>query len=582
MVTYTDKPWLKHFDEGVPASLEPYPEITIPDFLRRSAEKFPKRPALVMDAKLPYLGRIKYTVTYRQLDRLSDAMAVALINLGLHKGEHVALMIPNSTAFVIAYYGVLKAGGVVVAVNPDYPALKIQKQLIECDAVMMVTMSLYYDMLKVIQSETKIRNLIVTNIKEYLPRAARILFAMTTEKKDGHYIGKLPPGDYRLQDLLKRYSGKQPQVEVLPSDIALLQYTGGTTGTPKGAMATHSALVASTLQANAWSTLDLPEVENMPARHELVFLGVIPMFHVYGLVVLLSQAISGGASVILVPNPRDINSLVEMIDYYQPSVFLGVPTLWNAITDHADISSGKVSLKSIIIAYCAAAPMHYTTREAAENAGARKLVQAYGLSEVPAGNHSNPMIGDNRRDSVGLPLSDIDVRIVDLETGLQEMPVGEPGEIIVNSPSLMVGYYNQPEETAIALREFDGKIFMYTGDVGYMDQDGYFYITDRKKDMVLIGGFNVYPTNVEKVLLTHPAVQDVGVAGIPHPKKAGEEALMAWVVVKPGHRVKRGDLIAHCKPHLAGYEIPRRFEFIDELPKSAVGKLLRRELIEML
>ncbi|RMG71663.1 MAG: hypothetical protein D6711_14845 [Chloroflexi bacterium] len=582
MVTYADKPWLKHYDEGVPASLEPYSEITIPDFLRRSAEKFPKRPALVMDAKLPYIGRVKRSVSYRQLDRLSDAMAVALINLGLHKGDHVALVMPNCTAFVIAYYGVLKAGGVVVAVNPEYPPLKMQKQLKECDAVMMVTLSLYYKTIKEIQPETKLRNIIVTNIKEYLPRIARILFTMTTEKRDGHAIEKLPPGDYRLQDLLKRYRGKKPDVEVKPSDVALMQYTGGTTGTPKAAMAAHSALVASTLQANVWSTLDLPEVENMPARHELVFLGVIPMFHVYGLVVLLSQAISGGASVIMVPNPRDMNNLVEMIDHYKPTVFLGVPTLWNALTDNPDVKSGKVSLESIIIAYCAAAPMHRLTREAAEAAGVRKLVQAYGLSEVPAGNHSNPMIGENRLDSVGLPLPDVDSRIVDLETGTKEMPVGQPGEIIVHSPSLMMGYYNQPEETQQVLREFDGKLFMYTGDVGYMDEDGYFYITDRKKDMVLIGGFNVYPAIVEKVLLEHPAVQDVGVAGIPHPKKAGEEALMAWVVVKPGHQVKRGDLIAHCKPYLAGYEIPRRYEFVDHLPKSAVGKLLRRELVQML
>jgi long-chain acyl-CoA synthetase len=283
-----------------------------------------------------------------------------------------------------------------------------------------------------------------------------------------------------------------------------------------------------------------------------------------------------------VPNPRDIDTLVSMIDHYRPEYFAGVPTLYNAIINHPDVQSGKVSLDSIVISQSGAAPMHQSLKEGFEAAGGRRLFEGYGMSEIPCGNHSGPLVGENRPDSVGIPLPDVECSIISLDDGVTEMPVGEVGEIVIHAPHMMQGYHKLPGETDRVLRKReDGRLWVYTGDIGRMDEDGFFYLVDRKKDMVLVGGFNVYPTQIEKVLQTHPAVAEVGVAGIPHPKKIGEEALKAWVVLAPGQSVTGDALVAHCQDHLAGYEIPRRYEFIEALPKSAVGKTLRRELVLM-
>ncbi len=583
MVTYLDRPWLQHYDAGVPHTLEPYPEIPLHELLRQSVRKTPEQTALITPAKLPLLGFQSTTMTYAELDRLSDALAAGLIQMGLKKGQRVAVILPNSMAFAISYFGVLKAGGVVAAANPTYPPPKMQYQINDCDAEVVIVLSLFYTMVKQIQSGTKVKTVIVTNIKEYLPPAARILFTLAKEKKDGHRVEQLGGGDHWLQDVLARHAGQRPSVEIKLSDLALFQYTGGTTGVSKGAMLTHQALVANMLQIQAWTTaLDhQPETIRHLTRADMVYLGAIPMFHVYGLVVLLSQAIASGSRIVLVSNPRDIDGLVDIISHFRPNIFLGVPALYNAVVNHPRVKSKEVTLDCFVLSTSGAAPLPPATKREYEQAGAKRLTEGYGMSETSAGSHSNPLLGNNKIGSVGMPLPDMDVRIVSLDDAVTDMPVGEIGEIAMTGPNLMSGYHGMPTETANALRQQGGKLWLFTGDIGRMDEEGYFYIVDRKKDMALIGGFNVYPNNVEKVLKDHPAVLEVGVAAIPHPERAGEEALKAWIVLKPEAWVTEQELIAHCERFLAGYEVPRRYAFIKELPKTMVGKTLRRELVQM-
>jgi long-chain acyl-CoA synthetase len=570
MVTYADRPWTKHYDPGVPSTLH-YPDHPLHNFLSQSAQKTPDTVALVTTLKLPLFGRVSSEMTYAELDRLSDALAVALTEMGLQKGGRVAVVMPNIAAFVISYYAILKAGGVVAATNPTYPAERMQFQLNDCEAEIVITMSLFYSTIKQIQPKTKVKTVIVTNVKEYFPGVGKFLFTLAKEKKEGHRVETLPADDHWLQDVLTQYAGRKPSVTVGPDDLALFQYTGGTTGVSKAAMATHKALVANTIQMNAM----------LQPKDTEIFLGAIPMFHVFGMVAVLSVAISIGAKIILVINPREIDDVIGAIDTYKPTLFHGVPALYNAINNHPDVQSGQISLKSIRACVSGSAPLPPATKRDFERLSGGKLLEGFGMSEAPTATHVNPLVGENRTGSIGLPFPDMDMRIVSLDDGETDVPVGEVGELLMSGPQLMKGYYGMPTETANTLREKDGKLWLYTGDIARMDEDGYFYIVDRKKDMALIGGFNVYPNNIEKVIKEHPSVLEVGVAAVPHPEKEGQEALKAWIVLKPGETATDQDIIAHCSQHLARYEVPTRYSFVPELPKTVVGKTLRRELIRM-
>lgn len=573
-VTYADRPWVQRYDKGVPATLN-YPQVPLHQFLIDTAKRIPNSPALITSARLPVLGRVSSHITYGELDKASDALAAALVDMGLKKGDRVAIVMPNSTAFGISYFAILKAGGVVSATNPTYPADKMAYQINDCGAEFVIALSVFYDLVKQIQPKTKVKHVILANYKEYLPPLARILFTLAREKKDGHYVEALKSGDYWFQDLLSRHSGQKANVDVGPDDLALFQYTGGTTGVSKAAMSQHKALVANMLQLDA-----VLSTFNVPGEEE-IFLGAIPLFHVYGIVIVLSQGVYKGSRSVLIPNARDIEEVIDCINHFQPTLLPGVPALYNTINNHPDVRSGKINMKSLRFCISGSAPLPPAVKEEFERLSGASVREGFGMSEAPTATHVNPPLGENRTGSIGLPLPDMEMRIVSLDDGVTDVPVGEVGELLMHGPNLMLGYHGMPTETQNTLREKDGKLWLYTGDIARMDEDGYFYIVDRKKDMALIGGFNVYPTAVENVIKSHPAVLEVGVAAVPHPEKEGQEALKAWIVLKADAQVTEKEIIDLCTQHLAPYEVPRRIAFISELPKTAVGKTLRRELIRL-
>ncbi|HHS97098.1 MAG TPA: long-chain fatty acid--CoA ligase, partial [Chloroflexi bacterium] len=555
------RPWLERYDPGVPHHLE-YPDVPLYYFLEEAARKHPDHTATIFKG-----GKL----TYRELNDLTDRMAAALADMGVKKGDRVALLLVNCPQFLISYFGAMKAGAIVVACNPLYAPPELEHQLNDCGAETIITLSRYYPVVKQVQPNTKVKNVIVTNIKEYLPPVLKFLYTLLKEKKEGDRV-ELASGDHWFQDVLARYSpSDRPQVEIDPDkDIAIFQYTGGTTGVPKGAMASHKNLVANALQIKAW----LPDTKD---AGEIVLVA-LPLFHVYGMVTAMCYGIASAATLILIPNPRDLDDLLDTINKYKPSIFPGVPTMYNAINHHPKVLEGKVDIRSIRACISGSAPLLRETQTRFEQLTGASLREGYGLSEAPTATHCNPMFGENREGSIGLPLPDVDAAIVDLDTGTRFLDVGEEGELVLRGPQVFKGYWQMPTETANVLREMpDGNVWLFTGDIAKMDEDGYFYIVDRKKDMIICGGYNVYPREVEEVLKQHPKVLEVAVAGIPDPYRG--ETVKAWIVLQPGETATEEEIIEWSKQRLAKYKYPRYIEFRDELPKTFVGKTLRRMLV---
>jgi long-chain acyl-CoA synthetase len=550
-----ERPWLKHYDPGVPHHID-VPPIPLHHFLEASARSYGSRPCAIFKG---------HVVTYAEMDELSDRLAAGLAALGVKKGDPVGIFMPNSAQFVMAFYAILKAGGVVVATNPLYSAREIEHQLNDAGIELMLVMSNFYNLVKGVQPKTRLRQLVVTNIKEYLPPVMRTLFTLVKEKKGGHRV-TLAEGDLWLQDVLRRHDRRQrPALEIGPEDVALFQYSGGTTGLSKAAVATHRNLVTNTLQIHSWMTECRDGQETV--------LMAIPMFHVYGMVAGMSFAIRSGASMVMIPNPRDLKDVLQNIDKYQPTVFPGVPTMYNAINNHPDVAAGKYKLTSIKACISGSAPLLRETKDRFESLTGGKLVEGFGLSEAPTATHCNPLLGETRSGSIGLPFPDVDCRIVSLDDGATVLGVGEIGELALRSPNVMRGYHNMPTETTNALR--DG--WLFTGDIARMDQDGYFYIVDRKKELIKPGGFQVWPREVEEEIAKNPKVLDVGVAGIPDAYRG--ETVKAWVVVRPGETLTEDEVKSWCKERMAVFKVPTQVEFRDELPKTTVGKILRRELV---
>ena len=557
----SNRPWLAHYDKGVPQTIE-YPKAPLFHFLEEAARKYPDRACTI------FKGAV---ISYREMNALTDHMAAALVDMGVKKGDRVGIFMPNTPQFVIAYYGILKAGGVVVAVNPTYPVDEIIMPVNDANIEVMFTLSRFYDKVKKARERSKLKRIIVTNIKETLPPILRLLFTLAKEKKEGDRVDSLADGDVWMKELLAKYSNSaKPNVEVTPDDTALFQYSGGTTGVPKGAVAMHRNVVANTLQIKSW----MPALE--PGK-EVVLMG-IPLFHVYGMVAGMNFAMVNGASMVMVPNARDLKDVLQNISKYKATIFPGVPTLYNAINNHPDVKAGKYDLSSIKACISGSAPLMRETKEEFERLTGGKLFEGYGLSEAPTATHCNPLEGENKVGSIGMPLPDVDIKIISLDDGETEMAQGEIGEIIVNGPQVMKGYHNMPTETANSLRLWkDGKTWLYTGDIARMDEDGYYYIVDRKKELIKPGGFQVWPREVEEAISAHPKVLEVGVGGIPDPQRG--ETVKAWIVVKPGETLTEAEIKAFCKEHLAPYKVPTHYEFRSELPKTTVGKILRRELV---
>jgi len=548
-----EKIWLKHYEPGVPESVE-YPQISLFKMLEDSASRFGALPAV------SFMGRV---ITYNEFLTLTKEFAAALESLGVKKGDRVAIHLPNCTQFPIAFYGVLALGAVAVPCNPMYVARELIYQLNDSQTETIITLTRFYKMIKDLQPQTGLKNIIVTNIKDYFPGMLRFLYTVAKEKKEGDRV-KVEAGDYNFLDLIKKHKGKKPKpVEVFPEDRAVFMYTGGSTGVSKGAVLQHRNLLANAIQLKAWCT-DLKEGKE-------AFLAVLPYFHSYGMTTALNLPVLTGNKMILLPR-FVLADVLKTIDKEKPTLFPGVPTMYVAINNAPDLQ--KHNVRSIRVCNSGAAPLPVEVQQQFEKITGGKLVEGYGLSESSPVTHSNPIYGKNKVGSIGLPIVDTEMKIVDLETGETELPIGEIGELCVRGPQVMEGYLNMPEETAHSLR--DG--WLYTGDIARVDEEGYTYIVDRKKDMVIAGGYNIYPRDIEEVLFTHPKILEAAVAGIRDPYRG--ETLKAYVVLKEGETLTEEEVIEFCKANLAAYKVPKLVEFRKELPKTMVGKILRRVLRE--
>jgi long-chain acyl-CoA synthetase len=560
-----EKIWLKHYDEGIPATIE-YPTFPLDQFLVHSALKHPEHPALVFGAAVGSQV-LDGKLTYRQLNDLVDRLAAGLQRMGVAKGDRVIIMLPNSPQFVIAAYATWRIGAVVVCCNPLYVAREVEHLAKDSGAETFFVMSSLYERVKSIRGNTNLKHVIVTNIKEYFPGLLKFLFTLTKEKKEGHKVDISGDADtYWFQDVLRDAPPKPQPVDVDQEMLATLIYTGGTTGVPKGAQLTHRNLVSNATVLNIWS-------KSKEAKDVLV--AVMPYFHSYGLTVGMNTCIANAITIVQIPNPRDMVHVLKSIEKHKVTFYPGVPTMFIGFNNFPD--RDKFDISSLRFAVSAAAPLPPEVQERFQMLTGGKMVEAYGLTETGPAVSMDPL--ERPRDhSIGLPLPDTDMTIVDVDTGEGEMSIGEIGEIIVRGPQVMKGYYKMPTETANALRIGpDGQSgWFYTGDIGYMDEDGYFHIVDRKKDMIIAGGYNIYPADVEAVLFEHPKVKEAAVIGVADEKRG--ESVKAFVVLKEGETATEEELIAFCRENLAVYKAPRIIEFRDDLPKSMVGKVLRREL----
>jgi len=537
-----DRIWYKNYDYFVPESIR-YPRIPLYQNLELSCIKYEDNVATIFfDQKLTY-GQVRDHVR---------RLATALKGMGVQKGDRVALMLPNCPQMVISYYGVLEAGAVVTNVSPLHVEREIEFELNDSGSETIIYLDLFDSRIQAVKDITPLKRIIATSITDYLETPVD-----PPVEKDAN--------TYFFREVIADSSPDVSEVEIDPEeDLAALQYTGGTTGLPKGVMLTHRNLFANTLQCAMWGREFLE-------RGKDVFLCVIPFFHSYGQTVAMNNAIFNAGTMLLIPQ-FEINMMLQAIKKYEPNLFPGVPTIYIAILNHPDaLASGVNKIK---LCNSGSAPLPIEVHRQFSRISGGIFIEGYGLSETSPVTHSNPLLGMKKIGSVGVPFPDTDCKIVDVDTGLTELGINEPGELIIKGPQVMKGYWEKPEETAETLR--DG--WLFTGDVGTMDEDGYFYIVDRKKDMIIAGGFNIYPREIDEVLFEHPKVQDAVAVGIPDEYRG--ETVKAYVVLKPGEECSEQEIIDFCKERLASYKAPRTVEFRAELPKTLVGKVLRRELRE--
>ena len=553
--------WLQGYDEGVPATLEPYPERTLVDYLSESARNWPDRPALLFKGS---------KISYRRLEEDSDAFAAALVAIGVKRGDRVALCLPNCPQFMVAEFAAWKAGAIVCPFNPTYTDREMVEALRTTGAETLVVLNRFYDKVKGFEKTTSLKRIVTTNIKEYLPFFLRIAYTFLKEKKEGDRIS-VRQGDHRLTHLMRAYRrAPRPAELVAPGDPSVILLSGGTTGTPKGVVGLHGAMVIAGLQLQSWLS---------PAMSEWTdtIMLPLPLFHVYGNTGVQSLAFINHNPIALIPNPREIRDLLKEIVDVRPTFIATIPTLLNGIMNHPMAREGKVDFSSIKLTFSGAAPLMAETKKRFEELTGGVIVEGYSLTEAQMAVIANPVIGANKIGSVGMPLPDVHVRIVDSEDGQTPVPQGEVGEIVIKAPQLMQGYWQKPDETREMIRTNDrGERLLYTGDLGYLDEDGYVFIVDRKKDLIKTSGFQVWPREIEEVISCHPAVFEVGVVGVPD--KMRGETVKAWIVLRPGCTATGAEMKSFCREKLAPYKVPGKYEFVPELPKTQIGKVLRRVL----
>jgi len=553
------KPWYKNWPPNVPKTIA-YPEVPLPDLLRRTAQKHPSQTAIV------FLGK---KITYQELDTLIDRFATALHNLGVQKGDRVALFLPNIPQFMISYYGSLKLGAIITAVSPLYKERELEYQLNDSGAEKLIFLDTLYPVVKAVKEKTKLKHIIVASVGEYLPSAKRII---------GSLLGKVPklsvpkePGVYYFKELVEKHPPQPPKVEINEKeDLAALQYTGGTTGVPKGAMLTHFNLVSNAVACAHW----LYGKDAQAKEAQDTFLTVLPLFHIYGMTTAMNAPIYLAGTMIMLPRP-DPTEILKSIQDYKVTVYCGVPTLYAMLINRPDIN--KYNLKSIKFCISGSAPLPSEVQKKFMDITGGVLVEGYGLTESSPVTHCNPLdptLKTVKVGSIGLPWPDTDAKIVDVKTGEKELPTGKVGELVINGPQIMKGYWNMPEENAAVLR--DG--WLYTGDIGKMDEEGYFYIADRKKDLIKYKGWSVYPREIEDGIYEHPAVKLCAVVGKPDPEVG--QIPKAFIVLKEGAKASDEEIKKFVKSKVASYKAIREVEFRTELPMTLVGKVLRRTLRE--
>jgi long-chain acyl-CoA synthetase len=564
---YRAKPWLKHYDFWVPASAT-YPRQPVYRALEIGAGNYPDRPYTI------FFGA---EMTFAQTRDRALRLANALSQMGVAKGDRVGVMLPNCPQFPVSFFAVARAGATCVSINPTYTPREFERLAKDSGIRALVVMDQLAPALLPVIAGTEIEQVIVTGIQDYMPEpvAARYVAENGERLPVLADLQQAAPANVTISHfskVIEESPARHFRVEIEPEqDLAALQYTGGTTGVPKGAMLTHFNLFANTIQSVLWrSYFSTPEGERM--------LLIIPMFHVYGMTIgMLLSAIQGG-TMILIPK-FDINLMLDAINRYKPTFFPGVPTLYVSLLNHP--KAAETDFSSIKYFNSGSAPLPLDVTERFEELTGCVLRQGYGLSETSPTTHSTSQLGLRKPESCGIPFPDTECKIVDLETGETEVPVGEMGELCIRGPQVMRGYWNQEEETRRALREDPdgGGPWFYTGDIATMDEDGYFYIVQRKKDLIIVSGFNVYPSEVEEVLYSHPAVLEAGVIGVADDYRG--ERVKAFVALRDGMQATPDELTEHCRAGLAKYKVPSEIAILPALPKTAVGKILHRSLRDM-
>ena len=551
----SSKTWHRFYDPGVPPVLE-FEDITLPGFLERSAAEYPDATALI------FLNR---TMTYRELQADVDRFAAALARLGVGPGIRVAVQLPNLPQTVIAFYAALSLGATVVMTNPLYVEREIEHQWNDAGCTVAVVADFLFDRrVAHIREKLAVEHYVIASIPDFLRFPLNLLAPLRLRRADPPLLASVKPGPgvHLMRSLMKQTARDRPRPAIAMDDTALLQYTGGTTGVAKGAMLTHRNLSCNVQQVTAWF-VDV-------RRGGEVMMGVLPFFHVFGLTVAMAFPLSVAGAVVLMPNPRDMPQLIASISKHRVTLFPAVPAMFTAIVNAQGVE--KLDLTSVRSCFSGSAPLPPDILQRFEKMTGGKIVEGYGLTETSPVTHANPLDGRRKIGSIGVPLPNTDMKVVSLEDGTTEVGVGKQGELLLKGPQVMRGYWNAPEQTAAAFT--DG--WFRTGDIAAVDADDYTFIVGRKKDMIIAGGYNIYPDEIDAVLVAHPAVLEAATVGIPDPKRG--ETVKSFVVLRPGQRATADELTEYCRRELAAYKVPRSFAFLDELPKSSALKILRREL----